>query len=399
MDWCVVILTIGILVISGISWFQFSKRAMELIKEKNSIGDNEVCRLARTDFTITALAKEYDGNKESEDVQNEIMEQDSRKSIIEHIDYIVDLIDGNWNVAVENKQISGIDSYITYRLLGQISSAQVLKGEDGWLFYKSTSDGDSISDYEGTNIYTQEEYQSISEQIQRVNEYLSRKQISFMIVLCPNKENVYYDKMPKSYYHSLKSRTDDLAEFLTDQKLPVLNLKEKLISSKEIGQLYYKTDTHWNEIGAYIGVQNLLEEWDMSSVSIHNRMIIENRNKYVGDLSLMVDLGDYIFDESTYSIQSNQITSLNTKQTYSQYTNEKANCNKTLLLVGDSFRNAMIPAVTEQFSTVYVVHRNDYQPDLLEQFQPDYVIIEYVERYSSNLLDIEQMVMYQDLLE
>ena len=71
----------------------------------------------------------------------------------------------------------------------------------------------------------------------------------------------------------------------------------------------------------------------------------------------------------------------------SHYTNEKALLAKKIFLIGDSFRTAMIPALSEVFQEVYVIHRSDYTPEMLETVSPDYVVVEYVERYVGQMKD------------
>ena len=46
------------------------------------------------------------------------------------------------------------------------------------------------------------------------------------------------------------------ADILTDYikantDVKVINVKDGLIPAKEAGQLYLKTDTHWNQLGSY----------------------------------------------------------------------------------------------------------------------------------------------------
>jgi hypothetical protein len=52
----------------------------------------------------------------------------------------------------------------------------------------------------------------------------------------------------------------------------------------------------------------------------------------------------------------------------------------------------MIPSLRETFSDVYVVHRSYYTADLLDEIEPEYLIAEYVERYSSNIGKISSLV-------
>ena len=50
------------------------------------------------------------------------------------------------------------------------------------------------------------------------------------------------------------------------------------------------------------------------------------------------------------------------------------------------------PSLCEIFSDVYVIHRSYYRTALLDEINPDYLIAEYVERYSSKIGDIEFLI-------
>ena len=63
-----------------------------------------------------------------------------------------------------------------------------------------------------------------------------------------------------------------------------------------------------------------------------------------------------------------------------------------VLLVGDSFRTSMIPALSKVFSDVYVLHRSFYNAIMLDEIDPDYVIVEYVERYSENIGEVQNLI-------
>ncbi|MCM1458721.1 MAG: DHHW family protein [Bacteroides sp.] len=76
----------------------------------------------------------------------------------------------------------------------------------------------------------------------------------------------------------------------------------------------------------------------------------------------------------------------------SYYSNPNAQEKASILLVGDSFRAAMIPVLRETFLEVYVVHRSYYTADLLDEINPEYLLAEYVERYSADMEDIEFLI-------
>lgn len=72
----------------------------------------------------------------------------------------------------------------------------------------------------------------------------------------PNKESVYAEYMPDSVrVYGSESRLDAALPELAAQGLPVYDMKPELLKEADTYQLYYKYDTHWNQIGSFIGSQ------------------------------------------------------------------------------------------------------------------------------------------------
>ena len=53
---------------------------------------------------------------------------------------------------------------------------------------------------------------------------------------------------------------------------------------------------------------------------------------------------------------------------------------RRLLLVHDSFSDAMIPYISAQFNECYYVHRNSLNPSYYNSVDPDIVVVQIVER-------------------
>jgi hypothetical protein len=170
-------------------------------------------------------------------------------------------------------------------------------------------------------------------------------------------------------------------------------------------QLYYSYDTHWNQLGAYVGVKNVMESWNISKPILAERSILSynlaGNYHYCGvdDLAKMVGMRSFLYnDEKEYEVEGTGVMDWKefedeqNNNEVSYFYNADAQMKATLLLVGDSFRTAMIPSLRETFSDVYVVHRSYYTADLLDEIEPEYLIAEYVERYSSNIGKISSLV-------
>ncbi|MBR4981435.1 MAG: hypothetical protein IKY94_02620 [Lachnospiraceae bacterium] len=316
----------------------------------------------------------------------------------EIFDEYIDTVDSAWYDQVfEKKNLNALHSMYVYYTLKEIPSEQVVAGKDDWLFYVEKSDGDSIADYEGTKRYPEEEmkeflYTTLVNQIQ-----MEEKGIQTAILVAPNKENVYPDYMADFYVHNPVSNTDLLVEYLQNNGVRILSSKENMLELASEYELYYPYDSHWNQLGAYVAVGSILQSFHIATEKLENRQILSyplKGNYHEGAWSDLAHLGglNYIFDdemeyevEGTVQIDWNQYAVTQFNKEVWHYSNADAKLSQSLFLIGDSFRTAMIPALCELYQEVYVIHRTDYMPQMLEEIQPDYVIVEYVERYANQM--------------
>lgn len=355
-----------------------------------------------------ALPQEEMEPAQEEDIVSVAMDSPKTKDapakeyFLDKIDDLTAKVSNFWyvNVCRENEW-SGIDSAVTYIVTGEISSSQVLLGKEGWLFYKSEFDNDPIGDYDGTKQFTQDEMKMIGQSTLHVQNALEEQGIQFTVLLCPNKENVYAAYMPENYVHAEESRTDLLAAHLAQEGIAVVNLKEDMIRQSKKYPLYYSYDTHWNQLGGYVGTENLLLSWGIDFPSLDEREILSKKlwecdNRECDDDLARLSRLQFVFDDElehvvtgTFPVDWTDIE----KEGYIRYENPDAACQDKVLLVGDSFRRAMLPSLCERFREVYVVHRNYYEANMLHEIAPDYVIAEYVERYSGEMQDIESLFL------
>ena len=326
----------------------------------------------------------------------------SSLNISNKIDGAVNHVNRLWDRSIYKKaKWSRIDSIYTYCTTGEISSVQVICGSDGWLFYKSRNDGDSLADYLGNNYYSEEELKHFLQPVVKTQEMLEKKGIQFALMVAPNKESIYSEYMPKQYHHEPVSRTDLLLDYLKNNGIQTVSPKEGLLDSKSEYQVYYPNDSHWNQLGAYIGVKEILSLWNMELPELSERTVIsyELKGHYhdaaFEDLARMAGLLAFVDHDMEYLVEGTiqpdweSFGAEQTKGMLSHFENDEADVQKTLFLIGDSFRFAMIPLLREVFRDVYVIHRDSYMPGMLDIVQPDLLISEYVERFSEEIVNAD----------
>lgn len=278
---------------------------------------------------------------------------------------------------------AGIDVNLKFFLTREIESTQVLFGKEGWLFYKTENDGDPIADYTGDLDYSKETKEKIKQNLLALQAYVKEKGAEFVFLVPPNKEQIYKKYMPDYLEHAKISRSDRLLkELKKTTNLKIIDPKPNLLRYADRYPLYYRLDSHWNQLGAFLAEQDLLFELYGKGKKI------ENQTLQIGiattkDLVDMIHMNWYFGDEEDYFIER---SGYQVEEHYAK--NREAKRQERVLLIGDSFRTALEPHLFYDFSWVYSIKRenvdlngNQYIMEAIEKANPDLVILECTERY------------------
>jgi len=135
----------------------------------------------------------------------------------------------------------------------------VLRGREDWLFW--TGEG-NIDDYQNAHPFSRADLEQIEGKLSAVQRRLAAQGIAFLVAPAPNKETIYPEMLPPEIVKIGKqSRLDQLLAYLEEKHsaVKVLDLRPVLLDNKAQHQLYYRTDTHWNDYGAYYAARNILK--------------------------------------------------------------------------------------------------------------------------------------------
>ncbi len=121
---------------------------------------------------------------------------------------------------------------------------------------------------------------------------------------------------------SIKSGTDIFVEYIKNNTdIKVVYPKEELLKYKGKYQLYYKYDTHWNSLGAYIGYTELTRILNIDNKSIESFKILEfdsssvdrTLNVFYNNISKILSLNNikYFRDDIIYILEDYKYTITN----------------------------------------------------------------------------------------
>lgn len=256
-----------------------------------------------------------------------------------------------------------------------IESTQVLKGKNNMFFYKTELDGHPLWDYMGINRFSDEELAAMAENLVATKEHLAEKGIEFYAMCVPNKEIVYEENMPDTIARVNKeSRGEQLAAYVNENTdLVFVYPKDALIKNKEKAQLYFYTDSHSNQMGAFVKMQELFKEAYGTYSELDPGDFTESATDYSGDLVTMAGLAGQYFDSQYLFDQE--------KADPAQYHDQ------VLLFVGDSFGGFLSVVCKGYYKKVYWEHPdNQFQYSMYEEYKPDVVIWENAERYCEKFM-------------
>lgn len=268
----------------------------------------------------------------------------------------------NDHVPFKNLFVKAKNKAWIWKLLNESSISDVTVGkENGCLSPFRRTARMRWADYQRTNLYTADEKTALADAITSVNEKMKERGIRFVMFEAPNKESVYAEYMPDSVrVYGSESRLDAALPELAAQGLPVYDMKPELLKEADTYQLYYKYDTHWNQIGSFIGSQQIAQTLLGTSTPL-SAVSIEAAGPASGDLARMLNMAAEYSDDTEYVIQNYlpEVTAttvdMNEDNSFAVFESDSPN-DKTLLVVGDSFSqilNILAEAVPENvFATL-----------------------------------------------
>lgn len=288
---------------------------------------------------------------------------------------------------------------------------QVIIGKDGWL-YLGDSYADTVSDDRRQASEADfENGKNIGAASDAWAAYLAEKGVkAFRVMVGPNKGTVYPEYMPSWAKPATPNPTDAL--FAGTGKERYIDLRGPLHAARQAHSepLYYKTDTHWNAIGAGIGFQAFAKRVAIDNPEIHWPSddaydLYKTQQQPGGDLANFLRMTAQLPDTEP-TIKAARIALKTTRtEFYTQkilyqggnpiaglpqkptlFTSEGALNDKKVLWLRDSFGTSLSPLMSITFKEVLQEYwMSALKPDgnfakLVEDFKPDYVFITVVER-------------------
>tara|TARA_B110000046_G_scaffold52102_1_gene58140 strand:- start:14809 stop:16494 length:1686 start_codon:yes stop_codon:yes gene_type:complete len=296
-------------------------------------------------------------------------------------------------------QFSRINNFIKIKYFKTSPNPNFVQiGTDGWLFY-STKKIRKV--YQGSELYSENELISIKKKIELKQTLLSKRNIEFYLIIPPLKHSIYPEYLPTSLKPAQEfSKRDQVMEFLKENSsIKIIDPYKMLLELKNERQIYYKTDTHWNQVGGFETYKMLINRIRKDFPSISEPYSLEayemdEREDYEGDLIDLLNLKGHfsrqgIFLTPKFEVKAEAAESgslMGNEVKVDKYTIPQRADLPKLLMYRDSFTSYLkLPLSNHFFESTFIWDRN-LNVERIDQEKPDIIVLEMMERFVDHLL-------------
>lgn len=291
---------------------------------------------------------------------------------------------------------------VNFGWLGIADPEQVVKGKDGWLYLGRKV---LIDESRGLNPLKADEAEAWAKKIDSIRQWQEGRGGHFLFVLVPDKQRVFPEFLPDWYRTAETRRKEQLIDALSHRGTPLLDLTDTLRSAKrnDDDSIWLKTDTHWSGVGAWVGYRAIFDRLSDTMPSLHpltrDDVALVNEPglgseawRSTGDLAGLLGVRDLVPEpwvgllperpraraSADLPLPTRKVGGVNVPYATAIDDPELP----TALVIGGSFRWALVPLISEHFRRVlYTDFRYCFfDPDLAASEAPDLILFVLTEQ-------------------
>jgi peptidoglycan/LPS O-acetylase OafA/YrhL len=282
--------------------------------------------------------------------------------------------------------------------IGIIENANRLawyEGKEDWLFLGSAYDK-SVAKLTLSITPPEKKVQETKELFSKIAKTAAEYNIKVVLIMGPDKSSIYPEYLPDDIRPSPKKYSSYFLEALGDiPNLIIYNPTNDLLRlKKNEGLLYWKTDSHWNNKGAFLAYSGFSDLLDLPAPAVN----FKNGGPHSGDLINISRLKNFpLHGDDNWDV----IWKVKSDWTEKEIPNEKKDTpfgsatitdnrnplsSKSIWVVGDSFTSALRQYFNSTFKEVRYFGQwseklNNLPADLVKaEKKPDMIVIVRVER-------------------
>ena len=277
---------------------------------------------------------------------------------------------------------------------------EVELGKDGW-FYLGNNKSSISHEHSGLKLLNDERMNQIENQLIKRKNQLDKKGIKFYLLITPDKHTIYPENLPRYYSKKFINRNTDKIYISLKNKLNLIDIRDELIfhKSQQENNLYHRTDSHWNDYGAYFAYKKIIATLSINFPSIGSakgikRFKIKETKSRQNTTTDMINLTDVIKSDKDFTFTyhgkvlrklPNELTlpnskRINPKDYEVRFKSESGNKLK-ILVFRDSFSGRLMKFLSLHFNeSIFISNFHKYDQTIIDNEKPDIVILQIVER-------------------
>jgi hypothetical protein len=295
---------------------------------------------------------------------------------------------------------------IKYKILRDKGNNRVAIGKNGWLYLISEK-SNNFNDLMKNNVLDKNSLNKAVNSLKNRAQWCKKNNIKFIFLICPEKHSIYPEYLPIKRPEGITLREQFTAE-LEKNGIDYIDPTSYLLKIKKDIPLYYKTDSHWNNLGAYYAFLLLKEKIEKQfpkvtfpSYKFETQIV---KTKGPNDLTELLGIANYEHDADViFSYKKSKLENIyNSKDIISNIDDNlliesiftAANgAPVKAVIFRDSFFIALGPFVYPMFSNTYTkwivnnLMMEEKDKELILKEKPDIVIYEMAERRLINFCD------------
>jgi alginate O-acetyltransferase complex protein AlgJ len=287
-------------------------------------------------------------------------------------------------------------------VLGVSPSSSVLRGRDDWLFY---ADDGALEDISNEPPLTPEAVTAWRDTVIRSQRWCRAFGLAYVFTVVPDKHAVYPEQLPDTLIQRQPtSRMDQVLNAVSDTGAAV-DVRPGLAHAKLGERLFQLTDTHWNDRGAFVAYQAIVQAVRAQNPRVpaawrREEFVAEATNRPGMDLARMMGLSHVLHETDLQLIprRKRQAIVLEPEGALASaeagriVTDIPGSTLPRAVVIRDSFTSRLAPFLSEHFSHTVYLWQNDFDADAIRRERADVVIQEIVGRHLYNFIPTPSLV-------
>jgi hypothetical protein len=267
----------------------------------------------------------------------------------------------------------------------------------------------TLNDYYGNNLFNDSQLEALNKLVDRRLARVREKSgvdTKLIYLVAPNNLTIYPETARDEWKAKKKttdSRRQQFIRMMNERNDPdtiAVDIVDFMLQNKDMGKLYYQTDTHWDTLGAYFGYYKLMKaiavDFPDAAPYELDKFNIKAIRQDGGDLVRFLGLNTSQNSETTYTCtlkgaSQAKVVSEDSAIPSTAFVTSTVNNSKlpTAVVMRDSFGYSIQKFLYEHFEKLTYTPQScglDTAMTYVADAKPDYFIHILIERYIDQLL-------------